>query len=77
MSRRSSLTEEEVEHLFRIINMLRDRGLGIIYISPQNGGDLQRISDEITVMRDGQSYRDEARLQSWTMNDIITPDGRP
>ena len=31
--RQSSLTEEEVEHLFRIINMLRDRGMGIIYIS--------------------------------------------
>ena len=29
----SSLTEEEVEHLFRIINMLRDRGCGIVYIS--------------------------------------------
>ena len=29
----SSLTEEEVEHLFRIINMLRDKGCGIIYIS--------------------------------------------
>lgn len=29
----SSLTEEEVEHLFKIINMLRDRGCGIIYIS--------------------------------------------
>ena len=29
----SSLTEAEVEHLFRIINMLRDRGCSIIYIS--------------------------------------------
>ena len=29
----SSLTEEEVEHLFKIINMLRDQGCGIIYIS--------------------------------------------
>ena len=29
----SSLNEEEVEHLFQIINMLRDRGVGIIYIS--------------------------------------------
>jgi len=29
----SSLTEQEVEHLFEIINMLRDRGCGIIYIS--------------------------------------------
>ena len=29
----SSLTEQEVEHLFRIINSLRDKGCGIIYIS--------------------------------------------
>ena len=48
----SSLTEEEVEHLFRIINMLRDRGVGIIYISHKMA-EILRISDEITVMRDG------------------------
>ena len=45
----SSLTEEEVEHLFRIINMLRDRGMGIIYISHKMA-EIKRISDEITVM---------------------------
>ena len=49
----SSLTEEEVEHLFRIINMLRDRGVGIIYISHKMA-EIKRISDYITVMRDGQ-----------------------
>ena len=48
----SSLTEEEVEHLFRIINMLRDRGVGIIYISHKMA-EIKRISDTITVMRDG------------------------
>ena len=48
----SSLTEEEVEHLFQIINMLRDRGVGIIYISHKMA-EIKRISDEITVMRDG------------------------
>ena len=48
----SSLTEEEVEHLFRIINMLRDRGCGIIYISHKME-EILRISDEVTVMRDG------------------------
>ncbi len=48
----SSLTEEEVEHLFKIINMLRDRGCGIIYISHKMA-EIKRISDEITVMRDG------------------------
>ena len=49
----SSLTEQEVEHLFEIINMLRDRGVGIIYISHKMA-EIKRISDYITVMRDGQ-----------------------
>lgn len=48
----SSLTEQEVEHLFRIINMLKDRGCGIIYISHKMG-EILRISDEVTIMRDG------------------------
>lgn len=48
----SSLTEEEVKHLFRIINMLRDKGCGIIYISHKMAEILQ-IADEVTVMRDG------------------------
>lgn len=48
----SSLTEQEVEHLFKIINMLRDRGCGIIYISHKMAEILQ-IADEVTVMRDG------------------------
>ena len=65
----SSLTEEEVEHLFDIINMLRDRGVGIIYISHKMA-EIKRISDEITIMRDGQWVATEpaANLE---MNDII------
>ena len=65
----SSLTSEEVEHLFRIINMLRDRGLGIIYISHKMA-EIKRISDEITIMRDGQhiATKPAAELE---MNDII------
>ncbi|MBQ0064825.1 MAG: ATP-binding cassette domain-containing protein [Firmicutes bacterium] len=49
----SSLTEVEVEHLFRIINMLRDRGCAIIYISHKMA-EIKRISDDITIMRDGK-----------------------
>ncbi len=48
----SSLTEVEVEHLFEIINMLREKGCGIIYISHKME-EILRISDEITIMRDG------------------------
>ena len=49
----SSLTEQEVEHLFKIINMLRDKGCGIIYISHKMA-EILRIADDVTVMRDGQ-----------------------
>ncbi|WP_294657639.1 galactose/methyl galactoside ABC transporter ATP-binding protein MglA [uncultured Fusobacterium sp.] len=49
----SSLTEKEVEHLFRIINKLRDRGCGIIYISHKME-EIKAISDDITIMRDGK-----------------------
>ncbi len=49
----SSLTENEVAHLFRIINDLRDRGVAIIYISHKME-EILRISDEVSIMRDGQ-----------------------
>lgn len=48
----SSLTEQEVAHLFRIINTLRDSGCCIIYISHRME-EILRISDEVTIMRDG------------------------
>lgn len=65
----SSLTEQEVEHLFRIINMLRDRGVAIIYISHKMD-EILRISDEITVMRDGQWIATEP-VENMDMNKII------
>ena len=65
----SSLTEEEVEHLFKIINMLRDRGMGIIYISHKMA-EIKRISDEITVMRDGQHVATKPASEL-EMSDII------
>lgn len=65
----SSLTEEEVEHLFRIINMLRDRGCGIIYISHKME-EILRISDDVTIMRDGQWVATRP-AKELTMNEII------
>ncbi len=49
----SSLTEKEVNHLFKIIMALKEKGVGIIYISHKMEEILQ-ISDEVTVMRDGK-----------------------
>lgn len=49
----SSLTEKEVKHLFQIINKLRDKGCGIVYISHKME-EILAISDEVTIMRDGE-----------------------
>ena len=49
----SSLTENEVEHLFRIIRDLKARGVAIIYISHKME-EILKISDEVTIMRDGK-----------------------
>lgn len=65
----SSLTEEEVEHLFKIINMLRDQGCGIIYISHKMA-EILRISDEVTIMRDGKWIATE-QAKNLTTDDII------
>ena len=48
----SSLSEKEVEVLFRIMNDLRDKGVAMIYISHKMD-EIKKISDDITIMRDG------------------------
>lgn len=49
----SSLTEEEVQHLFRIISKLKEKNCAIIYISHKME-EILAICDEVTIMRDGQ-----------------------
>ena len=49
----SSLTSREVDKLFEIIRKLRDKGCGIIYISHKMD-EILKISDEVTIMRDGK-----------------------
>ena len=65
----SSLTEPEVEKLFEIINMLRDQGCGIIYISHKMK-EILRISDEVTIMRDG-TYVATKAAKDLTTEEII------
>lgn len=65
----SSLTETEVEHLFRIIAMLKDKGCGIIYISHKME-EILRISDDVTIMRDG-TWVATRSAQELTMEEII------
>lgn len=65
----SSLTEQEVEKLFGMIDMLKKRGCGIIYISHKME-EILRISDDVTVMRDGQWIATEPASEM-TMDKIV------
>ena len=55
----AALTDAEVETLFRILRSLRERGVGMIYISHKLG-EVFRMSDRITVLRDGRTVGTEA-----------------
>lgn len=49
----ATLTQTEVDDLFKIMNDLRDKGIGMIYISHRMD-EITRISDRVSVMRDGE-----------------------
>lgn len=59
----SSLTNAETEHLFKIINRLKEEGRSIIYISHKLE-EVFEITDDITVMRDGHF------IGQWDVNEI-------
>ena len=59
----SSLTDNEVEALFRIVRDLKSRGVSLIYISHKMA-EIREICDDITIMRDG-TY-----VGSWHMDEI-------
>ena len=65
----AALTEAEIEELFKIIRDLRDKQLGIVYISHRMD-EIKVITDRVTVMRDG-SYVGTLITKDCTKDDII------
>ena len=65
----TALTETEIDTLFDIITSIREKGVGIIYISHRMD-ELKRISDRITVMRDG-TYVDTLKTSETEMSKVI------
>lgn len=66
----ATLSEAEVEELFRILKRLRDRGMGIVYISHRLE-ELREIADRVTVLRDGQ-YIGTLDIREATIDRIIS-----
>ena len=65
----ASLTPEETQHLFHLINTLRERGAGIIFISHALEEALQ-MADRITVLRDGRRV-DTVQAKSVTRDELV------
>ena len=59
----SSLTAGESEHLFKIIAQLKSEGIAIIYISHRME-EVLKLSDRITIMRDGKYIGDLSRADA-------------
>ncbi|PKM68310.1 MAG: D-xylose ABC transporter ATP-binding protein [Firmicutes bacterium HGW-Firmicutes-2] len=65
----AALTESEIDELFRIIQELKAKGVGIVYISHRME-ELKKICDRVTVMRDGE-YVGMKNMNEVTIDEII------
>ena len=65
----SSLSQPDVEKLFRLIGRLKARGLAIVYIS-HFLEEVWQIADSFTVLRDGRSV-DEGRIAEASASAIV------
>ena len=50
----SSLSDAEASEVFRIVRQLRERGIGIVYITHRLV-ELEEIADQVTILRDGET----------------------
>ncbi len=66
----AALTTSEIDELFKFVHELKAKGVGIVYISHRME-ELKIITDEITVMRDGQ-FVNTVRTADTEMDQIIS-----
>jgi ribose transport system ATP-binding protein len=72
----SSLPEADVARLFAVLQRLRQRGVGMIYVSHRLD-EVFRICDWITVMRDGQKVASAAAASFTPQELVLAIVGRP
>ena len=65
----SSLGEKEVEQLMQTCRALRDRGVGIVFVSHKLE-ELFELCDRVTVIRDGK-YIDTRDIEEWNNDSLI------
>lgn len=65
----ASLTNHETEQLFKLINKIKQRGVGIIYITHRMA-EIREIGDRITVLRDGK-FIDTVDAKTTSDDDLV------
>jgi ribose transport system ATP-binding protein len=65
----SSLSESETHEVFTIVKALRDRGMGVIYITHRLD-ELRSVGDRVTVLRDGETVH-TSTLTELTTDQLI------
>ncbi|GAB3484167.1 sugar ABC transporter ATP-binding protein [Marinomonas epiphytica] len=65
----TALTESEVQQLYKIVKKVQERGIAIIYISHKLG-EVFELSDEVSVIRDGQ-YIGSKKTTDITKEELI------
>jgi ribose transport system ATP-binding protein len=66
----AALSDAEINELFRMVNQLREKGVGIIYISHRME-ELKRLTDRVTIMRDS-CYIDTLQTKEVSIDQIIS-----
>ena len=74
----ASLTEDEIDHLHKVLASLRKEGVAIVYVSHRLE-EIFAITDRVTVMRDGQTVlaADTASVDRARLIAEITGNARP
>ena len=72
----SSLSEAETETLFKLIKMLRDDNVAIVYISHKLD-EVMELADRITVIRDGQNIVSKNKSEFTQEQLVASMIGRP
>lgn len=65
----SSLTSQEITRLFELIDQVKKRGVGVIYISHRMD-EIEKLADRITVLRDGE-YVGTIERKEFTVERVI------
>lgn len=67
----SSLSEKEVENLFRVIHDLKSKGHAILYVSHRME-EILSLCDAVTILRDGKHVETIRDMKNLAQSDLIT-----